>query len=93
MKAGCPYRVSREISGSYRLDRVSPPTPGPCARIVCVSDRTGVVLGWKLRSLVTMQGSQSRLWPSVADALTATKLMTPGQANAAVIAADAERSP
>ncbi len=87
------YTVVRTHDGAYRLDSVTDPYPGPVANITPVRDRAQTVTGWRLRPLVSMQGSKSRLWPSAGDAIAATKLMTPGKARAAVSAADAGARP
>ena len=87
------YTVVRTHDGAYRLDRVTDPYPGPVANIPPVRDRAQTVTGWRLRPLVTMQGSKSRLWPSAGDAIAATRLMKPGKARAAVSAADAGARP
>ncbi len=87
------YKVVRTHDGAYRLDRVTDPYPGPVANITPVRDRAQTVTGWRLRPLVTMQGSTSRLWPSPSDAIAATKLLTPGKARAAVATANAGARP
>jgi len=87
------YTVVRTHDGVYRLDRVTDPYPGPVANITPVRDRARTITGWRLRPLVAVQGSKSRLWPSASDAIAATKLMTPGKARAAVSAADAGARP
>ena len=68
------YTVVRTHDGAYRLDRITDPYPGPVANITPVRDRAQTVTGWRLRPLVTMQGSKSRLWPSAGDAIAATRL-------------------
>lgn len=93
MNPTCDYTVVRMHDGAYRLDRVTDPYPGPVANIMPVRDRAQAVTGWRLRPLVTMQGSTSRLWPSPGDAIAATKLLSPGKARAAVAAADAGAQP
>ena len=87
------YTVVRTHDGAYRLDRATDPSSGPVANITPVRDRTQAVTGWRLRPLVTMQGSKSRIWASPSEAIAATKLMTPGKARAAVAAADAGAQP
>ena len=82
------YAVVRVHAGSYRLDRTQPPRVGPAAFVIQVRDRLGNPLGWKLKPLVMMQGARSRVWPTAADAIAATKLFTPGAARAAVQQAD-----
>jgi hypothetical protein len=83
------YTVVRTHDDAYRLDRITDPSPGAVANITPVRNRTQAVTGWRLRPLVTMQGSSSRIWASPSEAIAATKLMTPGKARAAVAAADA----
>ncbi len=85
------YVVMRERDGSYRLHCTTPPLPRVIAMIAPVSDRGDQVLGWRLKPLVVMHGARSRIWTTPAEAITATKLMTPGQAKAAIRAADAQR--
>ena len=81
--------IVRLIDGGYRLERSSATPPSPIALIRPITDRKGQIEGWRLKPLVTLQGATSRKWESVAAALTATKLFTPGRARAAVAAADA----
>lgn len=82
------YAVVRVHDDSYRLDRLTLPGIGAAAFVLRVRDRLGNPLGWRLRPLVVMQGARSRIWPSPADALAATKLLSPKQARAAVTRAD-----
>ena len=83
------YAIVRVHADSYRLDRSTPPAPGPAAFVIRVRDRLGNPLGWKLKPVVTMQGPRSRVWPAASDALASTKLMTARHAQAAINAADA----
>ena len=92
MSRNCDYAVVRLRNGTYRLDRVTEPAPGPIAIIMPVSartDRLNTPIGWRLKPLVCVLGSRSKLWPTPAEAVASTKLMTPGQARSAVAAADA----
>jgi hypothetical protein len=82
------YAVARVHDDRYRIERTTPPGTGTAAFIDRVRDRTGGPLGWRLKPLVVMQGAKSRLWPSVADAIASTKLMTLREARIAVAAAD-----
>ena len=84
------YVVVRLADDTYRLDRLTPPSTGPCALISQVTDRHYTPIGWKLKKLRAMQGAASRLYPSPAEALADTKLFKPGAAKAAV--ANAARS-
>jgi len=93
MAPACPYAVVRLHDGTYSLEHMDGPASSRCALVKPVTDRTGKVLGWKLKPLVCMLGSKSRLWTSPAEAITATKLMKPGQAKAALAQADAARLP
>jgi hypothetical protein len=88
MAATSDYAVAREADGSYRLDRTTPPHPGPVVRVKPVTDRRGQTAGWRLQPLVTVHGSKSRIWTSVAEAIAATRLMTLPQARRAVATAD-----
>jgi hypothetical protein len=81
------YAVARAHDDRYRIERTTPPGTGTAAFIDCVRDRTGGPLGWRLKPLVVMQGAKSRIWPSVADAIASTKLMTLREARTAVAAA------
>ncbi len=78
------YAVVRVNDDSYRLDRMTQPGAGAAAFVVRVRDRLGNPLGWRLKPLTVMQGAKSRIWPTPADALTSTKLMSPKQAREAV---------
>lgn len=89
MATQCAYAVVRVHADRYRLDRVTSSVTGAAAFVTRVTDRFDKPIGWRLKPLLVMQGATSRVWASVADALAATKLMTPGQARAAVTAADA----
>ena len=80
------YAVVRVHADSYRLDRTTPPAEGPAAFVIRIRDRPGNPLGWRLKPLVVMQGSKSRIWPSAADAIASTKLLRPGEAKAAITA-------
>ena len=91
MPACRSYTVAREADGSFRMDRLTEPGPGPVACVWPVTDRRGGPIGWRLKPLFTMQGSASKTWPTAAEAIASTKLMTLGQAKAA-IAATADRS-
>lgn len=90
MTTASDYALARERDGAFRLERTSEPFPGKVALIRPITDRSGQHLGWKLKPLVTMQGSRSRIWPTVEEAIASTKLMTLGQAKIAV--ADAVRA-
>ena len=86
------YAVVRLRDGAYRFDRVTDPHSGPVANI----NRPWTVLattGWKLLPLLVTQGSKSKVWQTPAEVVASTKLMTPGQARAAVTAADAAGAP
>jgi hypothetical protein len=74
------YAVARVHDDSYRLDRITEPVPGPVAFVKRFRDRRGVPLGWRLRPVVVVQGSRSRLWESAAEALASTKLLTLAEA-------------
>ena len=73
-------------TGSTARDRRA---AGAAAFVIRVRDRLGNPLGWRLKPLVVMQGAKSRIWPSAADAIAATKLMTLKEASSAVAAAPA----
>ena len=93
MTAEGSYSVTHERDGSYKLHSSGPPLPRVIASIAPVKDRADQVLGWKLKPLVVMQGAKSRLWKTPDEAIVATRLMTPGQAKAAVRAARTGATP
>ena len=93
MDRNCDYAVVRLLDGAYRLDRTTDPYPGPVAHIKPIEDRKGTPTGWRLRPIVVMQGSPSKVWGTAAEVIASTKLMTPGQARSAVAAADAAGAP
>lgn len=81
------YSVTHERDGNYRL-HATEPTPRVIAKITAVIDRSAQIIGWKLKPLVVMQGAVSHLWPSPADAIAATKLLSAAKARTAVKTAD-----
>jgi hypothetical protein len=88
MASAGDYAVAQERDGAFRLDRITEPFSGTAALIKPVTDRLGHRIGWRLKPLVTMQGSLSKVWASPAEAIASTKLMTLGQAKIAVAKAD-----
>ena len=74
------YAVVREADGAFRLDRRAEPGAGPVAYIRPVLDRGGAPLGWRLKPVRTVRGSASKIWPTAAEALASTALLTLGQA-------------
>jgi hypothetical protein len=74
------YAIVRLHDGRLRLDRTTPPAPGPVAYAKPVIDRLGAQIGWKLHPVVVVQGSRSKVWDSAAEALASTKLLTPVEA-------------
>jgi hypothetical protein len=86
MTACRSYTVARAAERSFRMDRLREPSPVPVAYVRPVSDRRGGPIGWRLKPLFTMQGSASKIWPTAAEAIASTKLMTLGQAKAAIAA-------
>ncbi len=89
MASASDYAVVRDHDGNYRINRNASPFSGTCALVTAIVDRRGAVLGWKLKPLVCMQGSQGKVWPSAADAIASSKLMTIGQAQTAITTANA----
>ena len=75
------YAVVRMHDGRYRLDRTTPPAPGPVAYAKPVPDRLGGHMGWKLQPIVVLRGSASMVWPTPADALASTRLLTAAAAS------------
>jgi hypothetical protein len=78
------YTVTHQQGGAFHLERTAEPFPGVVAHITPALTQTGEQRGWRLKPLVTIQGATSRLWPTAADAIAATKLMTIAQAQRAV---------
>lgn len=70
------YVIVRTHDDSYRLDRTTPPGAGATAFVIRVRDRLGNPLGWRLKPSVVMQGSKGRIWPTAAEALASTKLVS-----------------
>ena len=68
MASAGDYAVAQERDGAFRLDRITEPVGGTAAFIKPVTDRYGHRIGWRLKPLVTMQGSLSKVWPSPAEA-------------------------
>ena len=90
--AQCDYGVLRQSNGSYRLDRTSEPYPGKVAFIVPVTSNPGRKEGWRLKPIVMVQGSQGKVWGTVAEVIASTKLVTLGQAKKLVADADLGQS-
>ena len=88
MRRSCDYAIVRLHDGAYRLDRVTDPFSGPVATITPIRDRSGTPAGWRLRPLVVMQGSKSKISLTPAEVVASTQLMTPSQARTAIKAAD-----
>ena len=78
------YTVAKKSDGTFSLNRTTEPSPGPVAFIKPILDRTGGTTGWRLKPLVIMQGPQSRVWATAAEAIASTKLMTLATARRAV---------
>ena len=82
------YTLTRPDTENLRRDRHDGPDHRPIAVIKLARDRAGEPLGWRLKPLVMMRGSKSRLWPSPEDAIASTALLTLQEAKAAVARAD-----
>jgi hypothetical protein len=80
MRRESDYDIVRVRDDSYRLDGRREPGSGAVAFVVLARDRLGNPSGWRLRPLVVMNGSPRRLWPTPAEAIAATKLLTLGEA-------------
>ena len=78
------YAIARVNDETYRLDRRDGPFPGPVAFIISVRDRADHPIGWRLRPLKVTRAPRSGLWPTPAEAIGATRLMTPAQAKAEI---------
>ncbi len=74
------YAIVCVPDGRFRLDRTTPPAPGPIAFANPVHDRFGAQIGWKLHPVVVVQGSRSKIWCSVAESLASTKLLSVAEA-------------
>ena len=88
MPSAGDYAVAQERDGAFRLDRVTEPFSGTAAFVKPVTDRLGHRIGWRLKPLVTMRGSLSKVWASPAEAIASTKLMALSQAKTAIAKAD-----
>lgn len=84
MKHVCDYTLTKQADGAFRLNRTTEPFAGPVAFIKPIVARTGEPGGWRLKPLVTMPGAKSRIWPTAAEAIASTKLMTLAAAKRAV---------
>jgi hypothetical protein len=78
------YTVTRHHDGSFQIERTTEPFPGTVAYVTPSCARTGRQAGWRLKPLVTLQGAKSKIWPTAAEAIAATKLMTLAVAKYAV---------
>ena len=92
MRCNSNYVIVRLHDGRYRLDRIAPPTPGQVAYAKPVTDRQGSTIGWKLHPIVMVQGSRSKVWPTAAEALASTKLLTAAEARR-LLASDGPKAP
>ena len=70
------YAIVRMPDGRYRLDRTTATSPTTVGYAKPVADRQGSPIGWKLQAIVVLRGSASRVWPTPADALASTRLLT-----------------
>jgi hypothetical protein len=82
------YAVARAGNGRFRLDQIAPPAPGVIAYISSLLDRNGGHIGWRLKSLVMLQGARRIVWDSVSAAIVSTNLARLGLAKAATGAVD-----
>ena len=80
----CDYSLTKQADGAFSLNRTTEPFPGTVALIKPVMGRTSEPIGWRLKPSVTMQWAKSRVWPTAAEAIASTKLMTLAAANRAV---------
>jgi hypothetical protein len=78
------YTVARHHDGSFQIERTTEPFHGSVAYVTPAFARTGQQAGWRLKPLVAIQGAKSKIWPTTAEAITATKLMTPAAVKYAV---------
>ncbi len=67
--------------GRYRLDRTTATFATSVAYAKPVTDQQGSLIGWKLQPLVVLRGSASTIWPTPADALASTRLLTAAAAS------------
>jgi hypothetical protein len=82
------YSLIRTDADSLRLDRHDGADRRPIAVIELKRDAAGEPLGWRLKPLVMMRGSKSRLWPSPEDAIASTALLSLREAKVAVAQAN-----
>jgi hypothetical protein len=80
--------VVRVTTDCYRLDHKEPNASRAVAFVVRTSGRLGNSIGWRLKPLVCMQGSKSRVWSNPVDAIASTRLFTVKEAERAVAAAN-----
>src|SRR3954447_26915073 len=78
------YCLRRRPDGALSLNRTTEPFPGTVAFIKPAIGRTGQPCGWRLKPLVTMHGAKSKIWPTAAEAIASTQLMTLAAAKRAV---------
>ncbi len=84
MGRACDDTIAKHADGVFRLNRVTEPFPGTVALIKPVVARTGQPSGWRLKPLFTTQGARGKVWPTAAEAIASTKLLTLAAAKRAV---------
>jgi hypothetical protein len=78
------YIVAQHHDDSFQIQRTTEPFPGTVTYVTPAFARAVQRAGWRLKPLVTMQGAKSKIWPTAAEAIAATKLMTLAAAKYAV---------
>lgn len=78
------YTLIQRTDGAFSLNRTGGPSPGSVALMKPTITRPGEPSGWRLKPLVTMQGAKSKTWPTAAEAIASTQLMTLAAAKRAV---------
>jgi hypothetical protein len=78
------YIVAQHHDDLFQIERTTEPFPGTVAYVTPALTRTGQQAGWRLKPFVTIAGAKSKIWPTAAEIIAATKLMTLAAAKYAV---------
>jgi hypothetical protein len=78
------YTVARHHDDSFQIERTTEPFQGTVAYVTPAFARIGRQAGCGLTPLVIMPGAKSKIRPTAAEAIAATKLMTLAAAQYAV---------
>jgi hypothetical protein len=74
------YAIVRVTDDRYRIDGTTPDGVRPIAYVDRAYNRARSPIGWRLKPLVALRGSPSTIWPTPAEALASTKLLSVAQA-------------